>query len=259
MTTRMSPASVRAESMRSIRETTREQIEPMLQLHAELSAQLAPEIDVAVARSRVRNGRVAFDAWSLISSANGLLPAFIRATAALERSGLATNEEAVAARERTIQLSSMFTSWMSGEPDSQDRVRVVARKATALVGSALLGRASREVKDGVSFAAWRRPECPCCGSAPDITHVRRNARILVCSRCDASWRTKADGCIGCGTQSAPSFQRIRIEAIDYALRVCHGCGRYIKEPQGVSEIVPLVERALTDNLDTAARSRGLRL
>jgi hypothetical protein len=54
---------------------------------------------------------------------------------------------------------------------------------------------------------------------------------------------------------------VRVDAIDlgYDLLVCHACARYIKErkPDGMQS--PILERALTVELDAAAERRGLRI
>jgi hypothetical protein len=41
--------------------------------------------------------------------------------------------------------------------------------------------------------------------------------------------------------------------------ICHSCGRYLKERSGRPKHAPLVERALTAEMDAAAVRRGLRL
>jgi hypothetical protein len=84
-------------------------------------------------------------------------------------------------------------------------------------------------------------------------------RRLICVRCDASWPTLAPGCIGCGASAAPAICRVASKAIGYALVICNSCGRYLKEPLAPKSSDPLVERAITAQLDAAAESRGLRI
>jgi hypothetical protein len=41
--------------------------------------------------------------------------------------------------------------------------------------------------------------------------------------------------------------------------VCHACARYLKERRGDGMLQPIIERALTVELDAAAERRGLRI
>jgi hypothetical protein len=52
-----------------------------------------------------------------------------------------------------------------------------------------------------------------------------------------------------------------VDALDlgYELLVCHACARYLKERRGDGMQLPIIERALTVELDAAAERRGLRI
>jgi hypothetical protein len=252
-----------------IRQTIADQIAPVTRLDAELTRQWPLALDVARARARLEAGLVAFEPLEVIGAAGDLLVPFVRATVALERAGLATDSDAVQARERRYQILPLVVSWLGGEPLPRDRAKATARRAAALVGASVLRRASEllrsaesaEVRRDVerSLASWQRPVCPCCGSVPDFA-VREGAeRTLVCARCDSTWRTSAFGCLGCGAKDAPTIARITSPAIGYQLTICNSCGRYVKEPLETRAIEPLLERALTSELDAAAEARGLRL
>lgn len=254
------PPATAAMTAELVRRAVIDQLAPALALHADLVERWTLGMDVDVARRRLENGQVAFDPMEVIGGAGNLLVPYVRATVALERSGLSTDDEAVQARERRFQLLPLIAAWLSAEPPPRDRVRSVARRAASLVASSILCRASREVRAGASLAGWGRTACPCCGAAPDFSLGACGARTLVCARCDTSWTTTAAGCLGCGARNAPTIAHVQSESIGYRLTICNSCGRYIKEPMDGRRALPvLVERALTAQLDAAAESRGLRL
>ena len=236
-----------------------EQLAPLLQLHAELGERWRIGLDVERARARLVAGQVAYDPMEAIASAGNLLVPFIRATAALERAGLASAAEATEARERRFKLLPLVAGWIAGEPPPRERGRHAAYRAAALVASSVLRRTSAEVRRGVSLDSWLRADCPCCGGHPDFAVRDDHERRLICARCDASWPTLAPGCIGCGAAAAPAICRVASKTLGYALVICNACGRYLKEPLARKDIDPLVERAITAQLDAAAESRGLRI
>jgi formate dehydrogenase maturation protein FdhE len=83
--------------------------------------------------------------------------------------------------------------------------------------------------------------------------------LLVCARCDARWRAAGRGCLACDATSAPTLARVRSPYLGYELVICNSCGRYLKERSGPLVYDPVVERALTGELDAAAERRGLRI
>ena len=258
-----------ASGVESIRQTVAEIMAPLARLHAELAREWRFELDIRQARSRLDSGAAAFEPMALIGSAGDLGLPFVRATVALERAGLAGDPEATQARERRHQVLPLIVSWLGGEPSPRDPVRGTARRAAAIVARSVLCRAidvlrSAEPAEGASpvgglLANWDRPSCPCCGGAPDFAMREGDRRALVCSRCDTTWYTSALGCLGCGASEAPTVARIRSPAIGYQLAICNSCGRYMKEPIEPRAIDPLLDRALTAELDAAAEARGLRL
>jgi hypothetical protein len=242
-----------------VRVTVAEQIAPLVQLDADLAARWTIAIDPAAARARVRAGRVAYEATEVIAAAGSLTVPFVRATVALERAGLASDDEATAARERRIYLSGLIRAWMAAEPMPRDRVRATARRAAGLVAGSILRRASALVRGDEAITAWGASHCPCCGGSPDFALGTADDRTLICARCDTRWATAAVGCLGCGARDAPALARIASEALGCDLAICNACGRYVKEPAAWSPVEPLVERVLTSQLDAAAEARGLRL
>ena len=254
-----------AESAPSIRDSVRrgtaEQIAPIVSLQGDLEARWPLALDVTRCHARMMAGQVAYDPLEVIGSAGNLLVAFVRATVAIERAGLMSEDEAIQARERRFQLMSLIAGWLSGEPMPRERVRSAARRAASLVASSILRRASRDLQAaGVIPRDWPRPVCPCCGGAPDFAFTSANdRRTLLCARCDARWETTARGCLGCGETEAPMLARIASPALGYALMICNPCGRYIKEPLDPSDLDPALDRVLTQQLDAAAEARGLRL
>lgn len=242
-----------------VRRTVAEQIAPLAELHAEMAVRWPRAVDVTVAAARMQSGRVAYDALEVIGSAGSLLVPFVKATVALERAGLATDQDATEARERRLHVPGLVRAWLAGEPMPRDGVRATARRAAALVASSILRTASARVCEVARPVGWRRTYCPCCGGAPDFSVRASDARALVCARCDTRWRTEALGCLGCGERESPTIARILSDALGCDLTICNACGRYLKEPAEDATLDPLVERVLTAQLDAAAEARGLSL
>jgi hypothetical protein len=263
------PQTVR--NAHTLRQAIAELIAPVTQLDAELTREWVLALDVARARARLEGGAVAYEPLEVVGAAGNLLVPFVRATVALERSGLIADSDAVQARERRYQLMPLIASWLGGEPAPRDRARAAARRAAVLVAGSILRRASTLLRASVepgapgpagvqrALAEWERPLCPACGGAPDFARRDGGKRALTCARCDSTWRTSALGCLGCGAQEAPTIARVTSAALGYLLTICNSCGRYLKEPMEALPVEPLVERALTEELDAAAEARGLRL
>lgn len=261
--------SATSTSATTMRRTVSDQLAPLTVLRAQLTASWQPTFDVPHARARLASGATAFDALDVLGTAVGLLAAYVRATHAVEHAGLATEDEGALARDRRYQLQLLMAAWVSGEPLPRDGGKGAARRAAALVAGSVLSRASRIVcgDDAPSFGGavtavvdGARATCPCCGNVPDFAFRGVvGERLLLCCRCDTSWATPAAGCLGCGAHEAPTIARIASPAIGYQLTICNACGRYLKEPLDPVVPDPLIERALTSELDAAAEARGLRL
>lgn len=234
-----------------------DQLAPVLRLHAELRDSLPVPVDVARARARVANGRHAFDSASVLRSAGDLRPLFARAVAAFELAGLASSEDASAVRRRSHDVTAHALAWAAGDRLPSEPAKRLARRASALLGSAVLRNAAEQVLAVAPADDWARPTCPCCGGAPDLALVGRGQRRIVCARCDTTWRAASSGCLSCGAECEPALVRIRSPYLGYTLVMCNACGQYLKERGATGQCEPLLERELTAQLDAAARERGL--
>jgi formate dehydrogenase maturation protein FdhE len=242
----------------SASKTLAAQFRPVVALHRALRTRVASCIVVHHARSRIRAGRAAFDSAAVLRAAGDLTKAFEKATAALERIGVATTAHANALRNTSIDPTALVVSWSNADSIPRAAHMRLARQVAAIVGNALLARASDEVVDGFSLAPWKRVQCPCCGASPDMALATDRRRTLVCWRCDTMWRTDQRGCLSCGADSAPTLARVPSPYHGYELAICNSCGRYLKERRGAPAHALLVERVLTAELDEAAQQRGLR-
>lgn len=236
-----------------------EQLAPVVALHAELSRRWSFTLDLKRACARVRSGTRAFDPLAVIESAGELALPFLQATKALERAGLVSNEEATRARERRPELVPLLAAWLAGDAAPADPVRAVARRAAALVGGTILHRAAMEVGEHVPLNELERRNCPCCGGPAEFAVGEAGRRLLICARCDTTWRSSVSGCLGCGATDEPTLAHVFSPALDYRLVICNACGRYVKARRTSEAIDPLLERSLTALLDEAAEARGLRL
>jgi hypothetical protein len=257
-------AGERAAASRLLRDAVAEQVAPLRAERAALVRGARPALDVARARARLRAGAVAYDALDVVAESGDLSVPFVRAVLALERSGLATAEEAVAAIDRRFAVPSIVALWLSGAPTPSDPARALARRAAVLVAGAILERASADVCAGE--APLSGASCPCCDGPPEFALVGGPAggegavRWLRCARCDAAWPREQTGCVSCGQTEPPTIARIASPALGYVLAICNACGRYVKErPADEAPVDLVVERALTAQLDAAAEARGLRL
>ncbi len=244
----------------TVRSTLAEQFAPVLHVHTDLLGGCAPAVDRDAAARRIRNGQVAYDALRVLRSCGDLMPRFIRVLDAFEVAGFLSNDDRRALLQGELDVDDLVSGWFTGDRTPRDPRRRVARQAAIVVGNALLRAASALVGAPSTWRGWVRTVCPCCGGSPDIVLVERGAqRTLVCARCDAQWRARRSGCLGCDTDSAPAIARIGNPALGYDLVMCNACGRFIKERprRGVESFI--VERALTTELDLAAEQRGLRI
>ncbi len=252
----MSPAPTRRPTVAS--QKLADQLQPIVRVHAGLRGRGLARVDVADARSRIRTGRWGFDAAALIDGAANLDPAFERTADAFERTGMATVPRVGALHDQGIDVRALVLAWSNGDSLPRNQALRLARGVAAVVGNAVLSRASADVTRGFALAAWKRPHCPCCGGSPDLALTTATRRSLVCWRCDTKWRTEARGCLGCGADAPPTLARVPSPFLGYELTICHSCGRYLKERRGPLTHDLLVERTLTAGLDEAAQQRGLR-
>jgi formate dehydrogenase maturation protein FdhE len=235
-----------------------DQFGPVLLLQQSLRTAVRPVVDVAEARARIASRRPGFDPVRILSRARTVVTAFDRCVDALEVAGLASSTTVTTLRQETHDARSLAIAWAAGEPAPNASSQKLAQRAASVVAGAILQRNAGVVTHNLSLEAWQRPVCPSCGGPPDLAFLDGQKRSLVCSRCDTSWPVKTRGCIGCEASGSPTIARVRTPYLGYDLVICHACGRYIKERTGRATYPPLVERALTAEMDAAAVRRGLR-
>jgi hypothetical protein len=236
-----------------------DELGPLVRVHSELGRFRLPAARVRRARANVAEGRVAFDPIDILRSAGDLDGSLGLVATAFEMSGMASPRALESFRKGYTVAQPLLKAWLVGERGSSDEGRRLALRAAALVGNAILRSAATQASKGVQFGEWKKVSCPCCGGPPDLA-VRTTAdRLLVCARCDTQWQAPTMGCLGCEATRPPTF--VRVDAVDlgYELLVCHACARYLKERRGDGMQAPIIERALTVELDSAAERRGLRI
>lgn len=244
----------------TVRGTLAEQFAPVLRAYAEVLAGSEPAVDADDAQARIQAGQVGYDALRVMRSCGDLTPRFLRVLDAFEVAGFVSNEDRRSIVSDDLDVDDLISGWFTGDRTPRDPRRRVARQAAIVVGSALLRAASERVGPSTTWRLWSRSVCPCCGGSPDIVLTERGAqRTLVCARCDAQWRARRPGCLGCDAVDAPAIARISNPELGYHLVMCNACGRFIKERprRGIESFI--VERALTTELDLAAEQRGLRI
>lgn len=252
-------SSVIARSRDVVTKGVADQFGPVLQLQQALRSAVRPVVDVTDARARIASRRPGFDPVKILSRARTVVTAFDRCVDALEVAGLASSTTVMSLRNENYDARSLAIAWAAGESPPNVSSQRLAQKAASVVAGAILQSNARVVTHNLSLENWQRPVCPSCGGAPDLAFVEGQKRALVCSRCDTSWPVKTRGCIGCEATTAPTIARVRSPYLGYDLVICHACGRYLKERTGKAAHPPLVERALTAEMDAAAVRRGLRI
>ena len=238
--------------------TLAEQLRPVVDVHRAIQGHGYGSTDVERAQTRIRSGRIGFDAWALLDETGDLSTAFTQMATAFELSGFASTSSVSAMERLHVDATAAVLSWANAESAPADPSLRLARRVAGVVGNAILSRVARDVMHGVSPLAWKRTLCPCCGAAPDLAYQTDARRYLVCWRCDTTWRTNDRGCLGCGESAPPTVVRIPSPYLGYELAICNACGRYLKERRGGFTHEPIVERAMTAGLDDAAQQRGLR-
>jgi hypothetical protein len=234
-------------------------LRPLVRVHAELGRFRLTPAKVKRARANMSEGRVAFDPAEVLRSAGNLDASLGQVATAFEMCGMASPRAIESFRSDYSIAQPLLKAWLVGERGSRDEGRRLALRAVSLVGNAILRSAAQQASKGMSFSSWQKPNCPCCGGPPDLAVRSERLRTLVCARCDTHWNAPTGGCLGCEASRSPTF--VRVDALDlgYELLVCHACARYIKERQSDGMQPPMIERALTIDLDAAAERRGLRI
>src|SRR6185503_16023374 len=156
--------------------TLAEQLRPVVHVHNVVRDGGYTRFDVERARARIRSGRVAFDAAVMLEEAGDLGPAFERTAEAFERTGIASTHRIAALQRLPLDATALVLSWANAESPPIDPTMRLARSVAALVGNAVLSRASADITTGFSLNSWKWPQCPCCGASPDLalaTETRR--------------------------------------------------------------------------------------
>jgi formate dehydrogenase maturation protein FdhE len=236
-----------------------DQFGPVLQLQQALRSSVRPVVDVKEAQTRIASRRPGFDPVRILSRARTVITAFDRCVDALEVAGFASSTSVTALRQQQHDARALAISWAAGDSAPAAATQRLAQKAASLVAGAILQSNARVVMQKMSLDKWQRPVCPSCGGPPDLAFIEGAKRSLVCSRCDTNWPVNTRGCIGCEATGSPTIARVRSPYLGYDLVICHACGRYLKERVGKAQHPPLVERALTAEMDAAAVRRGLRI
>lgn len=232
----------------------------MLRVQVGIIGECVPDVDVDDARARIAMGQVGYDALRVLRSCGDLRARFERVLEAFDVAGLISGVDRRRIVESEMDADDLVTGWFTGDRTPHNPQRRAARQAAIVIGNALLRTASKRVGTPTTWHGWTRAVCPCCGGAPDIALTERAAeRTLVCARCDARWRAVRAGCLGCDVAEPTGVARIANPELGYTLVMCSSCGRFIKETPRRGFGAPLIERALTVELDMAAEQRGLRI
>ena len=77
--------------------------------------------------------------------------------------------------------------------------------------------------------------CPCCGSAPTLSHVggktssQGRGRLLVCPQCATAWEFERIRCARCGQKNPNHLHYFNIEGDDaHRIATCDDCGGYMR-------------------------------
>jgi len=236
-----------------------DELGPLVRVHTELGKFRLSAVRVKRARTNLAEGRIAFDANEVLRAATDLDASLGRVATAFEMCGLASPRALDSFRRSYASANPLLKAWLVGERGSSDEGRRLALRAAALLGNAILRSAAEQVSKDSSFSEWKKSTCPCCGGPPDLAIRDEAVRTLICARCDTRWPAPTVGCLGCESTRPPTF--VRVDALDlgYELLVCHACARYLKERRSDGIQLPIIERTVTIELDSAAERRGLRI
>ena len=122
---------------------------------------------------------------------------------------------------------------------------------------------SEALSELVAQDLWRRKSCPICGGVADFAFLEKDqgARWLMCSRCGMEWLFQRIQCPYCGTQKHESLAyRTNSQGL-YRLYTCEECHGYIKAidlRKAGSDVLLLLERILTVDLDRQAKEANYR-
>ena len=133
--------------------------------------------------------------------------------------------------------SDLFHLTLAGESSKIEEIAFAAGCDAGLlsfvVRSALRISLAPDIKckaRGCDFGAWRRGDCPACGSKPHFGYMISGGKdkTLCCSFCGQQWAVDLSLCPFCGT-TAGEMQRMEVKALEHVwAEVCPECGSYIK-------------------------------
>ena len=147
--------------------------------------------------------------------------------------------------------------WLTHQPSPL----ALAELAVELALVPYVEEAAETVAPKLDLTVWRRPYCPMCGAAPDLSILGENSgeRYLVCSRCDSQWPYARLTCPFCAEPGNRQLTYYPSEDEVYRLYVCDSCKHYLKAVdlrKARGGVVPLLERVLTAAMDIAAQNEG---
>jgi FdhE protein len=120
-------------------------------------------------------------------------------------------------------------------------------------------------RDIAENETWFRPECPVCGSYPDMAMIagsREGRRYLHCSLCENEWLYKRISCAVCGNEDTGSMGYFSEDGHKkYRIDYCDKCRGYIKtfvieKFTDPSESDLTVLNIITADLDSSAAGMG---
>jgi formate dehydrogenase accessory protein FdhE len=186
------------------------------------------------------------------------LPGVMEAAVA---AGTETLREATLLRFHDADLEGIVEAWLAGETqDGADTF--LARASTQPVLEAL-----PELASLLRPADTEGRTCPTCGGLPQVAvfpdtgeALLTAQRMLVCSRCSATWMLGRMTCAACGENTGAKLPILADESGLPHLRIdaCEICRRYLitvderKDPHAV----PLVDELVALPLDLVAAERG---
>jgi len=121
---------------------------------------------------------------------------------------------------------------------------------------------ARLYRDLIDPDAWRRGNCPMCGSEPAIARLAGDdgRRFLACPLCNTEWVFARLRCPFCENEATRKLRHFTFEDDEvHRVECCDTCRRYLKvvdERVAGHRTVPPVEDVVTAHLDLLAVKQG---
>ncbi len=142
----------------------------------------------------------------------------------------------------------------------QDGPPAMLGPVLALAIRPFLARCVEAVMPTLDLSAWKQGYCPMCGWDPDFSVITSAGdRLLLCSRCTASWKFDPIACPYCGNADRTQITSFATRDGRYRLAGCDRCHRYIKAYDARNAprpVLPSVDAVATLPLDAEAIRRG---